>query len=886
MKTTLAPLRALVGKAGQLAGCIVGNINWSAPPWLRWTGGRARALGRHVAAHPRGWGITVATLAAIVGGTLGGMRWWESHRPRLVAYQVEQKAQVTFQMPLPGALGMPDSNLSPSPVIVRFSLPAAPLDKVGKEPGPGVKLEPARNGKWKWTDNRTLVFTPDDLHWPASTHYTVTLAPEETAPLLKLDKSSVEFITRPASAALIDFAFYTSPADPSVHQVVGELRLLYPATEEEVRQHARLEVLGGASVFAPAPQGTPDLTIHPGQDGRQWFLRSRNLLVPEHEQFVKLSLSPGLTSIAGGEPLKNSAETKARVPDKFSRFNITSADTRMIRTDEGEPQQFLLVGTSVDLESSEVASHIQAWWREDGWSTDDRKKLEEELGVAKPIKLIPMESEAPLAGVHSFRFTEPRPGTLLVRVSPGVKAPGGFELGNRFQDTTGVPEFPKEVEILGKGNILTLGGARRMVVQSRGIDHLRFTVGRVPVSQIQHLITQNDYGDFSNVGMNSSFRETSLVQRWRKIVKVPHDNDWQAVKTELDLHEAPAMTTPDHLEAGHGIFVVEVEPVKKLTPVAPDQTVFGRIETPDDDNVPSKPYRYEEDESSGEVDGWVRDSNVPSRNDDEDGGAGRRFVMITDLGLLVKTGADGKRDVFVMSLGAGQPLGGVALKVLARNGTVLAESTTGTDGKATLPSLEGYKDERQPVAVMALKGSDVSYLPLRERQLQSMDFSRYDTEGVLASRQKAVEGFVFTERGIYRPGDTVHGGLLVRRRDWSPVLEGLPVRITLTDSQGRNAGEEKIRLPYDGFVETKLPLSESAVLGQYHLAAAVLDNEDQELFRLGRASLKVEEFQPDRMKVAAVIDPAPGGRLGSHPPMRLRRCPWIRCSVNRLRNDG
>ncbi|BCU76156.1 alpha-2-macroglobulin [Luteolibacter sp. LG18] len=816
-----------------------------------------------MAAHPRGWGITLAALAGIAGGIWGGMRWWEAHRPRVVVYQEEQKVQVSWTAPPSAGLGVPEKNLSPSPVTIRFSLPVAPLERVGKEPGPGVKLEPARHGIWKWQDNRTLVFTPEDLYWPAAAKYSVTLAPEGIAPLMKLDRTTLEFSTEPSVAMLRDFNFYTSPADPTVHQVVGELWLRYPATQEDVTRQARLEVMGHTAVFAPAPDGTPDLMITQGQDARQWFLRSRNLIIPGKEDFAKLSILAGLVPASGGEALKDTAEVKTRIPDKFTGFTISGAQTRIIRTDEGEPQQFLFISTSVALESSEIASHLQAWWRSeevDGWDTGDKARLEQQVAAAKKIQLMPVESEAPLSNQHAFRFIEPRPGFVLVRVSPGVKAPGGFELGAPYQDITGVPEFPKEVQILGKGNILTLGGARRMVVESRGIDHLRFTVGRVPISQVQHLVTQNDYGDFSDLRMNSTFPETSLVQRWRKLVKVPHENEWQAVKTELDLHEAPAMSAPDRLEGGFGIFVVEAEAVKKLTPVAPDTSVFGRIETPDDDDAPSKPYLYEEGEDARHaVDGWVEDDAVRSQREDDGREPGRRFVMITDLGLVAKTGPDGKRDVFVMSLGAGQPVAGVTLKALARNGTVLVETVTGADGKASLPSLEGFVQERQPVAVLAVKGNDVTFLPLRRSQLQSMDFSRFDTEGVLASRQKAVEGFVFTERGIYRPGDMVNGGVLVRRRDWSPVLEGLPVRITLTDSQGRTAGEQKIRLPYDGFFEVKLPLTEGAVLGQYHLAAAVLDSEDRELFRLGRASLKVEEFQPDRMKVATVIDPAPGG---------------------------
>ncbi len=794
------------------------------------------------------------TIAALTGGGLYGWKWWEAHKPRVVAYQEIQKVAVTWKAP--AARHRSETDLSPEPFVIGFSLPVAPLEKVGKEPGSGLVMTPAVGGKWLWRDSRTLAFTPEEIHWVPSSSYSVTISSGEVAPMLELDHSKIEFTTPPLTAQLRDFNFYTNPEDPDVHQVVGELRLNYPMTLEEVARQSRLDVIGGTALFAPAPDGTPTLAITQGDGPQQFFLRSRNLVIPPKEDFVKLCVLAGLKSSRGGEALTADAEIKTRVPDKFSGFILSRAEAEIIRTDEGEPEQFLFVESTRALESSEVAARIQAWWRSD-WSTDDKKALETEVSAASVVKLVAVESEEPVTTRHAFRFIEPRPGTLLVRVAAGVKAPGGFELGEAFETTAEVPEFPKEVKILGKGNILALGGARKLMVQSRRVDHLRFTVGRVPVSQIQHLVTQNDYGDFTSPEMNSSFPETSLVQRWRKIVAISRENDWQSARTEFDFNETPAVSAPESLVGGRGIFFVKAESVKKLTPLEPDKTVFGRIEDPDAEGDDGTSAYEEEVDGHNVVDGWAAEQQDDER--DGDGGAtmNGRFVMVTDLGLISKAGADGGRDVFVMSLSTGQPVAGVTLKALARNGTVLKDAVTGADGRAALPDLSGFVDERKPVALLAVKDDDVTFLPLRERQLPAMDFSRFDTEGVMSSRQKAVEGFVFTERGIYRPGDPVNVGVIVRRRDWKPVLEGLPVKVSLTDSQGRLAGSQQMPLPYDGFFEVKLPLTEGAVLGQYQVTADVLNSDGDALFRLGRSSVRVEEFQPDRMKVDTAIEPTP-----------------------------
>lgn len=327
-----------------------------------------------MAAHRRGWSAGITAVALLAGGSWLTWRWWESHRPRVVAYEEIQKVEVKWEPPARAALGVADKDLVPAPFVVRFSVPAAPMDKTGKEAGPGVVLKPAVPGKWQWTDNKTLVFTPAALHWAPGTAHTVTLDPSELAPKLTFDHTKLEFTTPPLAAELRDFNFYTSPKDPSVHQVVGELRTSHPVDLAEITRQAKLEVIGGTSLFTP---GTPLFTVDPGNGPRQFFIRSRNLVIPEKEDFIKLLLPEGLVSAVGGAATLAGVEAKTRVPDKFSGFKLTGATTRIIRTDEGEPQQFLFVESDHDLDSAEVASRISVRWSDQGWRLDDRAKLDE-----------------------------------------------------------------------------------------------------------------------------------------------------------------------------------------------------------------------------------------------------------------------------------------------------------------------------------------------------------------------------------------------------------------------------------------------------------------------------------------------------------------------------
>lgn len=784
-------------------------------------------------------------IAALAVGGWQSWLWWESHRPRTFAYNPVREVVVSVaQAPAAVAPGAPDKDLKPSEMRIAFSgAPVAPLEKIGKDAGNAVTLDPPILGKWTWLDGSTLAFQPDG-HWPPGTKLTVRMKPAALAKDLHLDQEILTTTTPPLVAVLRDFAFYNSPQDASVYQVVAELKLSHPLALEQLQEKLRLEVIGGTPVFTP---GTPLLTVSADPlSARRFFIRSRQIVVPLKEDFVKLTLPAGIASTLAGTALEKPVEAKTRIPDKYSGLTLSSAETRMIRTDEGEPQQFVFVHTNLDIDSAEIAGRIGMWWHAGGWNDKDGNLIfNERVGSATKVELVPVESEAALGKQHTFRFLQPRTdGSLCLRIEGGVKSPGGFETNTRFEKILSVPAFPKETRLLGKGNILALDGERKLIVQSRAIDHLRVTLGRVPVSQFQHLASLT-YGSFEDPSFHGRFSQNNLTQRWSRIVTVHNQNDWQATESTIDLSQAPPLGDPGPFPGGRGVFFVTVEPVQRTARPAADD-IYSRIESPSEFDEDARDEWYENEDSQPE-DGWQRAEGTRSK----------RFIMATDLGLLVKAAADGSRDVFVMALGAGQPVAGVTVQALARNGSILKDVKTDANGHARLPAFDGLTGERLPVAVMATKDGDTSFLPFNERQLPAMDYSRFDTEGVLASRIKAIEAFVFTERGVYRPGDTVHAGFITRRRDWQPVLEGLPLSISLNDSQGRQVAEQKTRLPFDGFFTCDFPLSDAASLGVHEITVNVLDATGHAIFRLGRAGVRVEEFTPDRMKVATRIDPAP-----------------------------
>ncbi|RMF20378.1 MAG: hypothetical protein D6765_16935, partial [Bacteroidetes bacterium] len=123
----------------------------------------------------------------------------------------------------------------------------------------------------------------------------------------------------------------------------------------------------------------------------------------------------------------------------------------------------------------------------------------------------------------------------------------------------------------------------------------------------------------------------------------------------------------------------------------------------------------------------------------------RRNVLASNLGLLVKGGEQGRFFAVVTELRSGKPAQGVSLEFFDYQQQPLGSALTDGDGIATVEL------PRPPFAVVATRGKESGYLRLSDGDALSL--SRYDVGGTQV--QRGLKGFLYGERGVWRPGDTL-----------------------------------------------------------------------------------------------------------------------------------
>lgn len=214
-----------------------------------------------------------------------------------------------------------------------------------------------------------------------------------------------------------------------------------------------------------------------------------------------------------------------------------------------------------------------------------------------------------------------------------------------------------------------------------------------------------------------------------------------------------------------------------------------------------------------------------------------RLLVVTDLGIAARTFSGGA-VVWVNSLRTAQPVAGAAVTVMARNNQVLSRGTTDERGLAQMEWTPG--EESDPFMIIAESEGDLSYVDLIRgsvEQGEGLGGTEYLEDG-------KVEAAVFTERGVYRPGETVFMQAIVRNGQ-QIAPEAFPVVWRVRRPDGRIFQDIPVELDRLGSVTAEVALQEYLPTGRYTLELAMPGT----FTVLGETSVALEDFVPPQIRV-------------------------------------
>lgn len=230
-----------------------------------------------------------------------------------------------------------------------------------------------------------------------------------------------------------------------------------------------------------------------------------------------------------------------------------------------------------------------------------------------------------------------------------------------------------------------------------------------------------------------------------------------------------------------------------------------------------------------------------ANTDTESAASAYRWILYTDMALQSFSGATGV-DVVVRSLRTARPMGNVTLTLIAANNEELARARTDSEGRVRFADalVNGDGPARARYIMAYGERGDFAALDL---QRPGLDLSDRSVDGRGAPGD--VDAYLYTERGIYRPGERVRLIGLIRDQ----------VGRAISDRQGtlvvyRPNGTEARRIRLSeavdgGAIAKNIQIDRSAPRGLWR-AVLTVDGQDA---AAGEVSWSVEDFVPQRLRV-------------------------------------
>lgn len=425
-------------------------------------------------------------------------------------------------------------------------------------------------------------------------------------------------------------------------------------------------------------------------------------------------------------------------------------------------------------------------------------------------------------------------GNFTVNVNPGIKNTWGDVLDKGFASNINFQNRMPSVKIHGKGNILPTSGRLVLPFESINLNAVDISIIKIFENNVPQFLQENDLGG------NNELRRVAkpIVQKTLRL-----DDD----KT-LDLHKKQhfSLDIDKYLKTEQGAIY------KVTIGFRPEYSLYQSTDTSavktDSEEEGEEYYGDEYGNNNNGVDEddafWERyDTYYPfgynwERRDDpasksyynKDRWASRN-ILASNIGLTAKRGNDNSLMVAVSNILTTEPMSGVDIEIMDYQHTIVNKGQSGSDGFANIDL------KRKPFLLIARKGNERGYLKLDDGS--SLALSRFDVSG--EEVKDGIKGFIFGERGVWRPGDTMFLNFIVEDKQ-GKLPKDHPVEFSLFTPQGQLYTHSVQTDAEDGFYLFKTNTDATSPTGNWlakvKVGGAVFEKR-----------IKVETIMPNRLKI-------------------------------------
>jgi uncharacterized protein YfaS (alpha-2-macroglobulin family) len=694
----------------------------------------------------------------------------------------------------------PSSDAGPASIVtVSFDRPVAgSLDRT-VDPAQIFSISPRVQGRLEWRDPITLRFTPASLLVPG-TSYTVTLAPTFEA----MDGSRLE--------GPYEYSFKVRGPQVLTSSVSrGDSRFFPPNAKFSLVLSARVEPqMVERSVFVEFAATCPVRTVRTRVTGQReireddgWEFREaggweRNRSVDSLRRVVELEPVAPLPRGCSGELVTPLRLDQEATDTELRRFSFATFGDFWMK-EAGCPWDDCPTGpVQVSFTTPVRGSEVMRWIRlQPAASFTVNDSLEERANWILDVQLEPRKGYAVIADTGLRDIF----GQRLVCGPSHPRCDGNVPKAVAFF----TPGYAPTVDYTYGKLVVEREGYRTLAVRHVNVDTLVALIAPVPDSLAAAFLARSEWG-------------------W--------DDLWPRVSQTAVTRKFPVRNEQDHAR----IFGIPLPLSNAQRPGSPTLLAV-RISSP----------------------------NLPVAEGAERNLGPLALIQVTDLGVHARIGVQ-EGLVWVTGASDGKARAGARIELRNLKGRVLASGVTDSMG---LVHLRGYQAAPVPeqsedgmgsnleAIVVASYGPDRAVTAINQYDPDLSPW-RFNVWSAWQQERVPMAGTVFTERGIYRPGEPVYAKAIIRRGALGSLrtpVRGDSLRWTFHDREGGTLLTRTVAISRFGTADQVYRLPTDVALGDY--TVAVQFKWQNKWLELATAMYRVAEYRPPEFLVGVTADSGP-----------------------------
>jgi uncharacterized protein YfaS (alpha-2-macroglobulin family) len=423
-------------------------------------------------------------------------------------------------------------------------------------------------------------------------------------------------------------------------------------------------------------------------------------------------------------------------------------------------------------------------------------------------------------------------GNKTIHISAGIKNALGYKLDKSVDFEISFIDAKPSVKIIGKGVIMPSSDGLIVPVEAVNLSALDLRVIQIYENNVLFFLQENNPDGESGIKRVGRLILQKKIPLKQNIANpgIPHifkidlakyiDPQPGAIyRIELRFRKEYSLYNCSDNNQRQALSDVEYreEIEKEMTKYDGQKSYYWYDYYPDG-------YRWSEKDNPCHV-SYYYGERFPAKN-----------IIVSNLGITAQGTNTGKYMVAVSNLKTAEPVSGAKVEFFNFQRRLIFKAKT--DGNGIIIS----RLESKPFFVVVTNGDEKGYLRLKNNQ--ALSFSNFNTGGMVA--KKGMKGFIYGERGVWRPGDDIHLTFILEDKD-NRLPGDYPIKFEfynplnqLIESRVVNSGE-------NGFYPFHTKTDADAVTGNWLVkvkaGGAVFSK-----------TVKIETIKPNRLKGGIKFD--------------------------------